>query len=60
MAKKQDNDAGKIWGIIAIAVGIIFLLQTVFDIAVFREIWKFWPVVLIVWGVLAIKNNSAK
>jgi uncharacterized membrane protein (UPF0136 family) len=55
MAKKKDD--GTAWGIILVALGTIFLLQSVFDIEIFREIWKFWPVILIVWGLKVLKDS---
>lgn len=57
MAKKKDD--GTIWGIILVALGVIFLLQSLYDIEIFREIWKFWPVILIVWGLKVLKDSRS-
>ncbi len=57
MVKKKDDGAA--WGIILVALGVIFLLQSVFDIEIFREIWKFWPVILIVWGLKVLKDSRS-
>ena len=57
MAKK--NEDGTAWGIILVVLGAIFLLQSVFDIEIFREIWKFWPVILIVWGLKVLKDSRS-
>ncbi len=57
MVKKKDD--GGAWGIILVALGVIFLLQSVFDIEIFREIWKFWPVILIVWGLKVLKDSRS-
>jgi Domain of unknown function (DUF5668) len=48
MAAKTRSDS-LIWGIILILVGGIFLLQQ-FDIDIFDQVWRFWPVILIIWG----------
>jgi len=48
MAKQKRSDS-LIWGIILIVVGAIFLLQQ-FHVDIFDEVWRFWPVILIVWG----------
>jgi len=48
MAKQKRGDS-LIWGIILIVVGGIFLLQQ-FNVDVFDQVWRFWPVILIVWG----------
>ncbi len=46
MHKKRDS---LIWGFIFIAFGFIFLLQS-FDVDVWNTIWRFWPVIFILWG----------
>ena len=38
-----------IWGIILIAIGVIFLLER-FDLEVCDFTWKLWPLILIIWG----------
>jgi hypothetical protein len=48
MARQKRGDS-LIWGIILIVVGAIFLLQQL-DIDIFDQVWRFWPLILIVWG----------
>lgn len=48
MAKSRRRDS-LVWGIILITVGAIFLLEML-DIDAWDHFWRFWPVVLIVWG----------
>jgi len=48
MAKQKHRDS-LIWGVILIAIGIIFLLEQ-FGVDVWDTAWRFWPVILIVWG----------
>lgn len=59
----QRKGGSLIWGVILIVVGIIFLLQQ-FDIDLFDQIWRFWPVILIVWGAnklwLGLKEKNAR
>ncbi|MBN2265161.1 MAG: hypothetical protein JW775_05030 [Candidatus Aminicenantes bacterium] len=60
MASKKRSDS-LVWGIVLIVVGAIFLLQQL-DIDVFDQVWRFWPVILIVWGAnklwLGLKERS--
>ena len=62
MAKQKRGDS-LIWGIILIVVGGIFLLQQ-FNVDVFDQVWRFWPVILIVWGAnklyLGLKEKSGR
>ena len=48
MAKQKRSDS-LIWGIILIVVGAIFLLQQ-FHVDIFDQVWRLWPVILIIWG----------
>src|SRR4030066_375857 len=51
------------WGLVLIVVGAIFLLQQ-FDVDVFDQVWRFWPVILIVWGAnklyLGLKERNER
>ncbi|MFO7732970.1 MAG: DUF5668 domain-containing protein [Candidatus Aminicenantes bacterium] len=64
MAKQKQRDS-LVWGIILIVLGAIFLLEQ-FDVEVWHTAWRFWPVILIVWGVnklllgLKERNERAK
>lgn len=62
MAKQKHRDS-LIWGIILIVLGGIFLLEQ-FNIDVWDEIWRFWPVILIIWGAnklyLGLKERSER
>ncbi|MFQ6083978.1 MAG: LiaI-LiaF-like domain-containing protein [Candidatus Aminicenantia bacterium] len=58
-AKKKKETL--IWGIVLIALGILFLLQN-FDIGIWEALGNLWPLVLIGWGVwklyLGIKERT--
>ncbi|MDD8019757.1 MAG: DUF5668 domain-containing protein [Acidobacteriota bacterium] len=44
--KRRDN---LIWGVILIAIGLLFLLDNMgYD--AWEFIFKFWPLILIIWG----------
>jgi hypothetical protein len=62
MARQKHRDS-LIWGVILIVLGGIFLLEQ-FHIDVWDHVWRFWPVILIVWGAnklfLGLKERSAR
>lgn len=62
MASKTRGDS-LVWGIILIVVGVLFLLQQL-DVDIFDQVWRFWPVILIVWGAnklwLGLKERSER
>jgi hypothetical protein len=49
-----------VWGLILIAIGLVFLLQNVLNIEVWDHIWKFWPLLLILWGAQKILDGLRK
>ena len=52
-----------VWGIILIIIGCIILLEQL-NIDVFEHVWRFWPVILIVWGAnklwLGLKERNER
>jgi hypothetical protein len=52
-----------VWGIVLIIVGGIILLEQL-NIDVFDQVWRFWPVILIIWGAnklwLGLKERSER
>ena len=52
------TDSRKIIGIVIIALGAIFLIDSLFNIDFWGFIWKLWPVVLIVLGLYILKNQE--
>jgi hypothetical protein len=62
MARQRRSDS-LIWGIVLIIVGAIFLLEQL-DIDVFDQVWRFWPVILIIWGAnklwLGLKERTER
>jgi len=62
MAKQKHRDS-LVWGIILIVLGVIFLLEQL-GIDVWDDFWRFWPVILIIWGAnklyLGLKERSER
>lgn len=58
---KKSNSL--VWGVILIVFGVLFLLDQ-FDVDVWDAVWRFWPVILIIWGanklLLGLKEKSAR
>jgi len=46
MAKRKDP---LVWGLILVALGLVFILEN-FGLDAWDFLWRFWPVILIVWG----------
>lgn len=48
MAKQKRKDP-LAWGIVLIAIGVIFLLHNM-DIPIWNALARLWPIILIIWG----------
>jgi putative Mn2+ efflux pump MntP len=52
-----------VWGIILIIIGGIILLEQL-NVDVFDQVWRFWPVILIIWGAnklwLGLKERNER
>ncbi|MDP4116582.1 MAG: DUF5668 domain-containing protein [Bacteroidota bacterium] len=52
---------GIFWGVFFVALGVFFLLENTINFIIVYPFWKFWPVILILWGVgLVIKLDIVK
>ena len=41
-------------GLIILIIGIILLLENVFGIKIWENVWLFWPVLIILWGLMEL------
>jgi putative Mn2+ efflux pump MntP len=52
-----------VWGIILIIIGGVILLEQL-NVDVFDQVWRFWPVILIIWGAnklwLGLKERNER
>lgn len=46
---EHKKSGSLLWGVILIVFGVIVLLEQ-FDLDAWDAVWRFWPVILIVWG----------
>ena len=46
---RQRKSGSLVWGVILIIVGAVVLFEQL-DIHVWDTLWRFWPVILIIWG----------
>jgi len=59
----QKKGNSLVWGIVLIVIGAIILLEQL-DFDVFDHVWRFWPVILIIWGAnklwLGLKEKNER
>ncbi len=58
--KDRDHKDGSVFGIMLIVGGIILLLNTlnIISWSVWNHVWRFWPLLLIFWGIQVILGFS--
>jgi Toastrack DUF4097/LiaI-LiaF-like transmembrane region len=56
----RPRSAGSIfWGLILIGVGLIFLVKNLgYDVPIWTGVARYWPVLLIVWGVIKLVDYA--
>ena len=55
MTARRKRDS-LVWGIILIALGLVFLLDRL-GLDAWDVVWRFWPAILIVWGASKIVDG---
>ncbi|OQX86608.1 hypothetical protein B6D60_05905 [candidate division KSB1 bacterium 4484_87] len=58
MSDHSNEHKGFFWAILLIIIGFLFLFQNLGYLDVGNVISKFWPVILIVWGISLILKRS--
>jgi len=62
MADKRKGNT-LVWGVILIVFGFLFLLDQ-FNVDIWDSVWRFWPVILIIWGAnklwLGLKERNER
>lgn len=58
-SSSQNNNTKRIFGIIIMFVGVVFLLEN-FGFYFLNYLWRFWPLLIIILGFLIITRNERK
>ncbi len=53
MSKRKDP---LLWGLVLVALGLVFILEN-FHVDAWDFVWRFWPVILIVWGATKLVDG---
>ncbi len=43
-----------VFGLIILIIGTIFLLENVFGLEIWESVWLFWPVLILLWGLMEL------
>ncbi|MBN2395465.1 MAG: hypothetical protein JXC36_03260 [Candidatus Atribacteria bacterium] len=54
MNNDRRNSGQWFFGFIVFIIGLIFLLENLMGIQIWERIWQFWPVIIILWGLVSL------
>lgn len=55
----MKKSSAYIWGLLLITLGVLFTIHNFTDLSVWKWVWNFWPLILIVLGVQKIVDYFA-
>ncbi len=47
------------FGLIILIIGIIFLLENVFQVQIWENVWLFWPILFLIWGLMELIQKKS-
>ncbi|MDD2352038.1 MAG: DUF5668 domain-containing protein [Candidatus Caldatribacteriota bacterium] len=59
MGDTRRNSGQWLFGLIILIIGIIFLLENLFGIEVWENVWLFWPIVFLFWGLVEMFQKKS-
>jgi len=42
------------FGLIILIIGIVFLLENIFGFQIWENVWLFWPILFLLWGLMEL------
>ncbi len=55
----KRNSGQWLFGLIILVIGIIFLLENLFGMEMWKNVWLFWPILLIIWGLMQLLQGRS-
>ena len=59
MSANEEGKGNWIFGLILLIIGMVFVVENFTGIEVWGKVWKFWPVILLIWGIKEIWQNKS-
>ena len=59
MSASEEGKGNWVFGLIILAVGIIFIVENFTDLEIWGRVWNLWPVILLIWGIKEIWQNKS-
>ena len=59
MGASEEGKGNWVFGLIILAIGIIFIVENFTNIEIWGRVWNLWPVILFIWGIKEIWQNKS-
>jgi len=59
MNSREGSRGNWIFGLVLLIIGIIFIVENFAGMEIWNKFWKFWPVILLIWGIKEIFQNKS-
>lgn len=59
MSASGEGKGNWFFGLLILAVGIIFIVENFTDLELWEKVWNLWPVILLIWGIKEIWQNKS-
>ncbi|GAG40849.1 unnamed protein product, partial [marine sediment metagenome] len=59
MSASEEGKGNWVFGLIILAVGVIFIVENFTDLEIWGRVWNLWPVILLIWGIKEIWQNKS-
>lgn len=59
MKTQRKNFGQWLVGIIILLIGIVFLIENFYGIEIWENVWLFWPVIFILWGLVELLSRKS-
>ena len=59
MSISKEGKGNWFFGLIVLAVGIVFIIENFTDLEIWERVWNLWPIILLIWGIKEIWQNKS-
>ncbi len=59
MSASKEGKGNWLFGLIILAIGIIFIIENFTGLEIWGRAWNLWPIILLIWGIKEIWQNKS-
>jgi len=59
MSAREEGRGNWVFGLVLLLIGVIFIVENFTGMEIWNKFWKFWPIILLIWGIKEIFQNKS-